>query len=244
MHNGLRFGLSFEEYSKFPGLNQTSLKKYLHLQDRSSSFKINQRALIRGNAGHCLILETDRFHQTYVPAPQGLRFRGELGKKRWKAFEDQHPGKTVLPRNLWDQLMASARVIAVHPKVSSWMEEGYGEASVFWQDPEFQLSCKARLDWYNPSRNMVLDFKFSNNGNESYCRKQMKQNHYDLQGAWYCRGIAQVQGSFPDYVLIFVESVKPHRIQEFIFSREEIMEGESKIQKALNIMNKKNNAEG
>ena len=35
----------------------------------------------------------------------------------------------------------------------------------------------------------------------------MKQNHYDLQGAWYCRGIAQVQGSFPDYVLIFVESV-------------------------------------
>ena len=72
----------------------------------------------------------------------------------------------------------------------------------------------------------------------------MKQNHYDLQGAWYCRGIAQVQGSFPDYVLIFVESVKPHRIQEVIFSREEIMEGESKIQKALNIMNKKNNAEG
>ena len=165
MQNGLRFGLSFEEYSKSPGLNQTSLKQYLHHQDRSSSLKINQRALIRGNAGHCLILETDRFHQTYVPAPQGLRFRGDLGKKRWKVFEDQHPGKTVLPRNLWDQLMASARVIAVHPKVSSWMEEGYGEASVFWQDPEFQLSCKARLDWYNPSRNMVLDFKISNNGN-------------------------------------------------------------------------------
>ena len=71
----------------------------------------------------------------------------------------------------------------------------------------------------------------------------MKQKHYDLQGAWYCRGIAQVQGSFPDYVLIFVESVKPHRIQDLIFSREEIMEGESKIQKALKIMNKNKNAE-
>ena len=37
VQNGLRFGLSFEEYSKILGLNQTSLKQYLHHQDRSSS---------------------------------------------------------------------------------------------------------------------------------------------------------------------------------------------------------------
>ena len=93
VQNGLRFGLTFEEYSNFPGLNQTSLKQYLHHQDRSSFFKINQHALIRGNAGHCLILETDRFHQTYVPAPQGLRFRGDLGKSAGRPSKINIPGK-------------------------------------------------------------------------------------------------------------------------------------------------------
>ena len=101
-----------------------------------------------------------------APVQRGFR------KKALEGLRGSTSRKTVLPRNLWDQLMTSARVIAVHPKVSSWMEEGHGEASVFWQDPDFQLSCKARLDWYNPSRNVVLDFKFSNNGNESYCRNR------------------------------------------------------------------------
>ena len=236
---GLCFGLPFEEYRQSPGLNQTTLKQFLDTPNRKGSSMINQQACLRGNAGHCLVLEPDRFHQSYVPAPQGLRCRSNSGQARWKAFADQHPGKTVLPRNLWDQLMTSERALAVHPRVSDWMSEGHGETSLFWQDPEFSLSCKARLDWFNPSQNVILDLKFSNNGREDYCRKQMSQNHYDLQAAWYCQGIAEVQGVFPQFVLIFVENVKPHRIQHFILSSRELEEGKSKIQKALKAMNKK-----
>ena len=152
---GLCFGLPFEEYRHSPGLNQTTLKQFLDTSNRKGSSIINQQACLRGNAGHCLVLESDRFHQSYVPAPQGLRCRGNSGQARWKAFADQHPGKTVLPRNLWDQLMTSERALAVHPRMSDWMSEGHGETSLFWQDPEFSLQIQVLAE-YQPQNQVEL----------------------------------------------------------------------------------------
>ena len=233
---GLCFDLPFEEYRQFSGLNQTSLKQFIGpLNSKGSNF-INEKAFLRGNAGHCLVLEPERFHQTYVPAPQGLRQRGKTGKERWKAFSEQHPGKIILTHNLWNQLISSERALAVHPRVSDWMSEGHGEISLFWEDPETLVSCKARLDWFNPTKNLILDLKFSKNCREDYCRKQISENHYDLQAAWYCQGISEVVGVFPDFILVFVETVKPHRIQCFSLSNTELEEGKRKIREAFKTM--------
>ena len=80
---------------------------------------------------------------------------------------------------------------------------------------------------------IILDFKFISFFNVAECKKRIADHHYDFQAAWYCRGVTQLTGSKPQFVLIFIESSSPFRILPIILSSEDIKRGIHKINKAL-----------
>ncbi len=70
---GIVHNLPFEEYQQLPGLNQSTLKKWLSTTPIQHDSYKNLQALQFGNAGHCLLLEPEKFEDLYVSATYGMR---------------------------------------------------------------------------------------------------------------------------------------------------------------------------
>ena len=72
--------LAFDQYQQQPALNQSKIRQIIsngYLQRKSY---INSQALLFGNAGHCMLLEPEKFEDLYLCAPKNLKQRGKKGK--------------------------------------------------------------------------------------------------------------------------------------------------------------------
>ena len=234
---GIVHNLPFEKYQQLPGLNQTTLKQWLSASPLQHDSYKNLQALQFGSAGHCLLLEPDKFEDLYVRAPNGLKQRGKLGKKHWSELREQHSGKVVLLANEWQRLENIRKVFQIHPQIQKIWTGGNSEVSLFWQDIEYRLDCKARLDWFDPDSRKIIDLKFTNNIEKNSTQK-MIQNFYAVQAAWYCRGIYQLAKITADFLLIFIEKYAPHKIILYSVSQENLDSGQQKIEFAIKKIHK------
>ena len=236
---GIVHNLPFREYQQRSGLNQSTLKKWFSASPKQHEGYRNLQAMQFGSAGHCLLLETDQFPKLYTRAPDGMRQRGKTGKKRWAEFAEQNPGKTVLSANEWERLQNIRKVFQIHPQIQKLWKRGDSEVSLFWQDSEFRLDCKARLDWFDPDSGTIVDLKFTNHIGKAVEQKHI-QDFYAVQANWYNRGVTQLCKIVPDFFFVFIEKYAPHLIRVVSVSAEDLKHGQQKIEYAIkNISNSK-----
>tara|TARA_B100000579_G_scaffold147571_1_gene119719 strand:- start:131 stop:862 length:732 start_codon:yes stop_codon:yes gene_type:complete len=225
---GFLYNLPFEEYKSLPGLNQSKLKKILFSTSKQKQGYQIQQAMDFGNAGHCLLLEPNKFAEFYVCAPKNLNRRGLNGRKRWKEFCELHSGKNVLALNEWERLNKIHKVFRINPKIKQFWKHGETEVSMFWKDAKLNLDCKARMDWYDGDSMKIVDLKFTNNIGKFSNQKLMDQ-HFSIQAAWYRQGVYQLTGNKCEFLFVFVEKYSPHKISVIEASEEIILHGEQAI---------------
>jgi hypothetical protein len=204
------------------------------LRKKTTAYK-NYQALQFGSAGHCLLLEPEMFPELYVRAPEGLNQRGKTGKKRWAEYEEQHPGKILLRTGEWERLENIRKVFEIHPQIKKLWKNGSAEVSLFWQDSEFALDCKARLDWFDADSAIIVDLKFTNNIAKAGVQKPI-QDFYAVQASWYVRAVTQLTTKVPDFFFIFIEKYAPHLIRVCSVSAEDLKHGQQKIECAIKNM--------
>ena len=231
---GIVQNLPFEEYRQQSGLNQSTLKQWFSATQKTTAYK-NYQALQFGSAGHCLLLEPEMFPELYVRAPEGLNQRGKTGKKRWAEYEEQHPGKILLRTGEWERLENIRKVFEIHPQIKKLWKNGSAEVSLFWQDSEFALDCKARLDWFDADSAIIVDLKFTNNIAKAGVQKPI-QDYYAVQASWYVRAVTQLTTKVPDFFFIFIEKYAPHLIRVCSVSAEDLKHGQQKIECAIKNM--------
>ena len=231
---GIVQNLPFEDYRQQSGLNQSTLKQWFSATQKKTAYK-NYQALQFGSAGHCLLLEPEMFPELYVRAPEGLNQRGKTGKKRWVEYEEQHPGKILLRTGEWERLENIRKVFEIHPQIKKLWKNGSAEVSLFWQDSEFALDCKARLDWFDADSAIIVDLKFTNNIAKAGVQKPI-QDYYAVQASWYVRAVTQLTTKVPDFFFIFIEKYAPHLIRVCSVSAEDLKHGQQKIECAIKNM--------
>ena len=229
---GFLYSLPFEEYKSLPGLNQSKLKKILFSTSKQKQGYQIQQAMDFGNAGHCLLLEPNKFAEFYVCAPKNLNRRGINGRNRWKEFCELHSGKNVLALNEWERLNKIHKVFQINPKIKQFWKHGETEVSMFWKDAKLNLNCKARMDWYDSDSMKIVDLKFTNNIGKFSNQKRM-DHHFSIQAAWYRRGVYQLTGSVCDFLFIFIEKYSPHIIRVIKANEDIIRHGEQAILSAI-----------
>lgn len=232
---GIVQNLPFEEYRQQSGLNQSTLKQWFSATPKKTTAYKNYQALQFGSAGHCLLLEPEMFPELYVRAPEGLNQRGKTGKKRWAEYEEQHPGKILLRTGEWERLENIRKVFEIHPQIKKLWKNGSAEVSLFWQDSEFALDCKARLDWFDADSAIIVDLKFTNNIAKAGVQKPI-QDFYAVQASWYVRAVTQLTTKVPDFFFIFIEKYAPHLIRICSVSAEDLKHGQQKIECAIKNM--------
>lgn len=237
---GIVHNLPFEEYQQISALNQSTLKRWFSSTPKSNDGYKNLQALRFGSAGHCLLLEPELFPERYARAPDGMRQRGKIGKIRWLEFAEQNPGKIMLQANEWERLQNIQTVFEIHPQIQKLWSKGNSEVSLFWQDSEFGLDCKARMDWYDPDSGVIVDLKFTNHIGKADTQKPL-QDFYAVQATWYIRGVSQLSKNTADFFFVFIEKYAPHQISIVPVSADDLVLGKQKIALAIKNISNSNN---
>jgi len=119
----------------------------------------------------------------------------------------------------WQRVEAMAAAIREHPVASALLDPGRGkpEQSLFWQDDETGIWCRARLDWLphrDPARRFIIaDYKTAAAADPASIRKAVANYGYFMQAAWYAEGV-RVLGLDPDpaFLFIFQEKTPPYLV--------------------------------
>ncbi len=112
------------------------------------------------------------------------------------AYGKQHYGKAFLKPDHMKRIEATAKHVAAHPDANKALTGGYPEVSIFWEDPETGIRCKARID--NLKTRSAIDLKnFSNKNGVSIDRaisSSMSRYGYHTQAVHYSEGLSIVRG--------------------------------------------------
>ncbi len=116
----------------------------------------------------------------------------------------------------YGEIAGMARAIERHELAGQLFRPGRGvaEQSLFWQDPDYGIWRRARLDWQLPGlRLIVVDYKTTVAADPASIRKHVASFSYHMQAAWYTDAIAALGiGDDPAFLFVFQEKTPPYLI--------------------------------
>ena len=192
-------------------------------------------AMALGSASHCFILEGEElFYEQFAVAPKCDK-RTNIGKANWARFLAESDGKTPVEEKDFHTIEAMANSIERHGEASRLLQSGIAEQSVLWADPATGLMCKCRPDWLRHD-GIIVDLKTTTNATMWPFRSSMRKYGYDIQDAFYSRGLAAVGRPAEFFVFVAVETTHPYAVGIYTFDRPTIDAANAKVDAGLGIL--------
>lgn len=124
-------------------------------------------------------------------------------------------GKTPLLAKDWarateiaDAIRAQVAGLDVDPPI---LTDGRPEQTLVWE--ENGVACKARLDWLRDDHAAIDDIKTtSRSANPDTWSRTVFSMGYDVQAAFYLRGVKAVTGAEPEFRLVVCETDPPYAL--------------------------------
>ncbi len=237
-HNGIH-EMSPEDYNKADGMRSSNLKHLLkspahYLEAIRNPFKATA-AMQLGTAVHMAILEPDRFDNECV-ADEKVDLRTNVGKARAAEFAIANEGKTIITAQNMDAIGLIRDQIFNNIKVAELLDGGICEGSLFWNDHESNVDCKARPDFISRSRGYLVDVKTTQDATFSEFSKSIAKYYYHMQAAFYLDGMQATSGQpFENYFFVCIETVAPYGVKVYSLDFGSIDKGRSLYKQALSV---------
>ena len=222
------------DYQLLKAINQSSLKPLIHRSPkhylhRLQSPAASTKSQLRGTAGHCAVLEPERFEREYVVF-DGARRAGKV----WDAFEAEHAGKEILKADEYEAVLAFQRAVLNDPVAGPYFAgAGVNEATLYWRDALSGLECKARADRIKPDAPTIVDLKGTKDASPKWFGRDAANYLYHMQAAFYSDGYQAITGIAPRYVLVAVELAPPHDVVVYQVDEETLAIGREEYRQAL-----------
>ena len=131
------------------------------------------------------------------------------------------------------QITAMAEVIRVHKVARAMIEKGRHEVTFLWD--ESGMPCKCRADIWIEGLNLCADLKTTGSAAPEGFRRSCQRYGYDIQAAWYMRGISKALGldELPGFVFVAQEKDEPYLVGLYEFSPDAIYNAMASINEAL-----------
>lgn len=173
-----------------------------HYVEREASSRMDV-----GSAAHAMLLEG-----TDIVA---VCCYDDWRKKEAQAARDEARalGKIPLLLHQYDKVMAMYVVAESALKTCTdlggfeW-SHGKPEQTVIWQEGD--THCRVRADWLSNDRRLILDFKTTEIANPAAWMRSLPSMGYDVQAAFYKRGVRAVTHIDPDFVFMVQETEAPY----------------------------------
>ena len=175
-----------------------------------------------GTAAHMLLLEG---HTNRVVIVDAKDWRTDAAKEA--RVDARVAGKTPILRKHFFGI--KAMVDAAKEQVTDGMLAGEAEQVIVWQ--ENGIWCRAMMDLYHPVR--ILDYKTTDNAEPNgFCRR-IGQMGYDVQEAFYRRGVKVLTGEDVSFVFLVQEIDPPYLLSCVALDRDWQELADRKVQRAI-----------
>ena len=224
--------LTNEQYHKSPGISSSGLVKFIqyspaHYKAYLTEPREQTDAMALGSAIHMAILEPNLFESTYVCKPQDMSFATKEGKE-WKS---KNAGKSILAFDKFETCLRIRDKFNKSPILKAYVSGGEAESSWFWEDPQTGLVCKCRPDYL--IGNTILDIKTTEDCRPNHFQYQIRKYRYDVQSAFYVRGMEKCLGSKVNFLHVVVEKNAPFEVSVYQLDEASIERASLDVHNAL-----------
>jgi hypothetical protein len=143
-----------------------------------------------------------------------------------------------------DQIQAMAAALRQHPMASALLcrDDVEPEQSLFWEDAEFGIWRRARLDAMRRpgpcntlSRIAVTDYKSTRSASPASFPRSVADFGYHQQQAFYADGVAALLGEDPEFYFVAQDKEPPYLVTVFELSDEDVQAGREINRRAMEI---------
>lgn len=161
-----------------------------------------------GTIVHAVILEGDGTGIDLLDYPD---FRTNAAKEARDA--SRAAGRIPVLARKWEDIdrvcAAAAERLDDHQADPRLFAGGKSEQTIIWQ--EGNVWCRSRVDWLRDDYTIIDDLKTTGKtADPYYLARHIYSMGYDIQAAFYQRGIEALTGVRPDFRFVFVETEPPY----------------------------------
>lgn len=194
-------------------------------------------ALTFGSLLHCLILQPDNFDNEFAIEPI-VNKRTNEGKELLEQFNLDNKNKIIVNNEQLQLADFLRQKVYEHPKAKALLTgAGDNEISLFWQDSETGVMCKARFDRakYVGNKFIIIDVKSVRSAKPENFTKTVYDLKYHNQASWYiqCGNACFKDKEFAGFVFIAVEKEPPYSVAVYEMTELYLKIGEINTRKNL-----------
>ena len=226
----------YETYSRIPALTSSSIKAMRKTPAHFKHYIENKvddpsPAMVVGKAFDLAMLRPDHF-ETRVVADETKLNRNTTKFKEWaKKVEDS--GGFYLPakgdKTTRADIVKMVEQVKQKRSVAELLDDGYPARTIVWYDDEYGLWCKGEIDWLTTS-GIVCDVKKAMDAGFFAFSRQARRLGYDIQAAWYLRGLTKITGyRHEQFRWIVAENTPPFESQVYAISPRVLMDAQARI---------------
>ena len=209
---------------------QSQLHAIEHKQESSPNLKF-------GTASHALIVEGQEAFDKEVRVLTGSPYT-KAYKEEKAEYEEQ--GFIVLKESEVETIQSMKDNMVYEGNAYLDAKGKIAEASVYWYEDD--ILCKCRPDMMCPplkepnsdNKIVIVDYKTTISCEPFAFNKSVKKYGYDMQAAWYRRGIQMAGYDVDDFVFIAQEKVHPYASKVFRITKEQMDYGWTMMEQYLN----------
>lgn len=197
---------------------QSQLHAIEHKQESSPNLKF-------GTAAHALIVEGQEAFDKEVRVLTGSPYT-KAYKEEKAEYEEQ--GFIVLKEDDVNLIQSMKDSMVYEGNAYLNAKGKIAEASIYWYEDD--VLCKCRPDMLCPplkepnsdNKIVIVDYKTTVSCEPFAFNKSVKKYGYDMQAAWYRRGLLMAGYDVEDFVFIAQEKVHPYASKVFRITKEQI----------------------
>ena len=197
---------------------QSQLHAIEHKQESSPNLKF-------GTASHALLVEGQEVFDKEVKVITGSPYT-KAYKEEKADYEEQ--GFIVLKESEAEIIHAMKESMVYEGNAYLNAKGKIAEASIYWYEDD--VLCKCRPDLMCPPLNepnsdnkiVIVDYKTTVSCEPFAFNKSVKKYGYDMQAAWYRRGLLMAGYDVEDFMFIAQEKVHPYASKVFRITKEQI----------------------
>jgi hypothetical protein len=217
-----------QDYRMSNGLSKHEFDNFLvapsyYIWKKTKEWKPS-REMVIGTCVHSLAIEgrTD-----YAVGPS-VDKRTKAGKDEWASFCEENIGKEIITPE------EEKRILGAAGKAAQLLEAAkieHVEASMYWERKG--VMCKGRPDIIGTLDGLpaIIDLKTTSDFNKF--DQKFWSFGYDIQAAWYRRGLVEITGRECDFWFLVVDTEEPHFGQWVLLSGEAMDKADEKIDEEL-----------
>jgi hypothetical protein len=227
------YDLDATQYHASAGLSKSLLghllKSPAHLKAHLSAEKEEPtKDMLLGTAIHEATLEPEKFLKNWAVLPVGLDRRTTAGKAAYADFVAANTGKNLLSAEDYQTAVSVAASLKDKMGFAGSLRSGTPEISLY-APADNGLQMKARLDLFDPERNIIWDIKTTVAADPFGWRKEVFKYNYALQASHYL-DLARRTGLGNDktvFAFAAVEKVAPYAVGLYTIKAETILKWDS-----------------